>query len=78
MPNTNNRFQRHWGEAKVFIKKNWPKFTDVELKRVNGDFDRFFEYFNEYYDSFPLGEAKARDQFLHFFNEMDERYPDRV
>lgn len=77
MDHTNNRFQKHWKETQDFIKKTWPKFSEVELKKIDGDYDRFFTYFNEIYDNFPLGESQARDKFQRFFNEMDEKHPDR-
>lgn len=78
MIHTNNRMQRHWKEVGDFIGQNWPKFTAVELKRINGDFDVFLTYLKEYYGNFPQTEAVARGKLQAFFNEMDARHPERV
>jgi len=75
---TNNRMQRHWQETKSFIKENWPKFSDVDLTRINGDFDKFSFYLKEFYNKFPLNEALARDKLRHFHDKMDELHPERI
>lgn len=75
---TNNRMQRHWEETKTFIKETWPKFTDVELNRISGDWDKFSFYLKEFYDRFPLGEAIARDKMQCFHDRMDELHPERI
>lgn len=75
---TNNRMQRHWAEVREFIRKNWSKFTDVELSRINGDFDKFLVYLKEFYGNFPFTEADARGKLQFFFNEMDEKHPERT
>jgi hypothetical protein len=72
MEHTANRMQEHWTEAKLFIKKTWPKFTEVELKRINGDFDRFLATLHELYNDFPAREAEAREQLNRLFNRLDE------
>lgn len=74
---TNNRMQKHWDETSAFIVSSWPKFTDVELDRINGDFDTFLKYLWEYYGGFPQTEALARAKLNRFFNEMDEKFPNR-
>jgi uncharacterized protein YjbJ (UPF0337 family) len=75
---TNNRLQRHWPEVKEFIRESWPKFTDVELSRIHGDFDKFLGYLKEFYDNFPLNEALARDKLQAFLNKMDAQHPERT
>ena len=75
---TNNRLQRHWREAKPFIKATWPKFTDVELSRINGDFDQFLFYLEEFYGDFPRTEAVARGKLQVFLNDMDAKHPERI
>lgn len=76
MNHTTNRMQKHWPKLRVFIQQTWPKFTDVELKRINGDFDVFAKYYNEYYGNFPQGEAQARDQLQKFSNQCDAEDPE--
>lgn len=77
MPHTNNRMQKHWAETRGFIKKTWPKFTEVDLNRINGDFDRFLDCLLEFYNGFPMTEALARAKLNSLFAELDEKYPDR-
>lgn len=78
MTHTNNRIQRHWEETQEFIKKEWPKITDVELKKINGDFDKLVEYIIEFYNDFPKSVALARDKMTRFLNQMDEEHPERI
>jgi hypothetical protein len=73
MPHTENRLETYWDEAKIFIKEHWPKFTDVELAHVNGDFDEFARQLKLLYNNFPMGEAQARARFQVFFNKMEEK-----
>lgn len=73
MDTTLNRMQTYWPESREFIKKNWPQFTDVELDRINGNYDCFLTYLKEFYNGFPLLEAKARQLLQEFHNELDER-----
>lgn len=70
---TPQRMQTHWSKTKEFIKKNWPKFTDVELNRINGNYDLFFKYYNEFYNDFPRGEATVRDLMKKFYNALDDK-----
>ena len=77
MEHTNNRMQKYWPETREVIKKTWSKFTDVELGRINGNFDKFLEYLLEYYGGFPMTEAIARSKLNTFFNDMDQKYPER-
>lgn len=73
MSHTPNRLETYWNEAKTFIVANWPKFTDVELAHVNGDFDEFLRQLKTLYGNFPFEEAKARAKFQVFFNQLDEK-----
>ena len=78
MSHTNNRMQRHWAETKTFIKATWPKITDVELNRINGDFDQLAVYLKEFYNDVPRTEAAARDKLQRFLNGMDAKHPERT
>lgn len=73
MPHTPNRMETYWPEAREFIKKTWPRFTDVELDRINGNFDRFLFYLREFYNNFPLQEAIARQKLQRLFNALDKK-----
>lgn len=76
MNHTTNRLQKHWPKVRVFIQQNWPLFTDVELRRINGDFDLFAKYYNEFYGDFPKGEATARMVLQQFVNRCDQDNPE--
>lgn len=71
---TENRMQKHWATARTFIKEKWPQFTDVQLDRINGNYDLFNDYLKEYYGGFPLTEATARAQLKKLFDALDEKY----
>lgn len=73
MPHTSNRMETFWPETREFIKKTWPKFTDVEINRINGDYDLFLKYLKEFYNNFPLMEAIALDKLQKFFNYQEEK-----
>lgn len=64
--------QTYWTDSQTFIKANWPKFTDVELTRINGNYDSFLKYLNDLYGNFPLTEAIAREKLYKFYNTLDE------
>jgi hypothetical protein len=70
---TPNRLETYWDESKIFIKQNWPKFTDVEFKHINGNFDEFLRQLKLLYNNFPMEEAVARQKLQFFFNRMEER-----
>ena len=71
--NTNNRMQTYWNETTTFIKTVWPQFTDVELGKINGSYDKFLVYLKEFYGNFPLNEAIARDRLKIFYNTLPEK-----
>lgn len=73
MSHTENRLETYWQDAQIFIQKNWPKFTAVELSHVNGDFDAFLVQLKRLYNNFPLNEAIARQKLQVFFNKMEEK-----
>ncbi|OVE81701.1 hypothetical protein BVY03_02900 [bacterium K02(2017)] len=64
--------KNYWAESEAFIKENWPKFTAVEIKRINGNYDTFLKYLKEYYGNFPLTEAIARDKLNKFYLNLSE------
>lgn len=72
MSTTPNRMQNYWLETREFIKGKWPLFTDSDLDVINGKFDVFLEYLEDYYNDFPKTEAIARSQLQGLFNKLDE------
>ena len=78
MSHTNNRMQRHWEEVASYIKSEWSQIGDVELARINGDFDKFIFYLKEYYGNFPFNEALARGKLQKILNDLDNKHPERI
>lgn len=76
MEHTSNRLQKHWSKARLFIGERWPKITEVELRQINGDYDTFARFLNEYYNDFPRTEAEARSLLQRFLNKCDEENPE--
>lgn len=72
MNHTNQRMQTYWAQTKDFIRENWTKFNETDLEQINGDYDKFFTRYNEYYNDFPAGEAKIRDLLKRFYNKLDD------
>lgn len=70
---TNTRLQDHWPQMRAFIQENWPKMTNVELDRINGDYDVFIKYLKEYYGGFPLREAQALSKIQSYLNRLDNQ-----
>lgn len=63
--------QTYWNQTATFIKKEWPLFSETALQDINGDYTKFLGYLKDYYNDFPLGEAKARDRLQRFFNSLE-------
>lgn len=47
MKTTPNRMQRHWGEASLFLKREWPELTEVDLEEIDGEYDRLIRKVRE-------------------------------
>ena len=70
---TDNPLKTYWPHVKEFIRSEWPKFTDVELNRINGDYDQFCFYLKDFYQGFPKTEAIARDKIRKFINSLEDK-----
>ncbi|MBX7147618.1 hypothetical protein K1X76_00910 [bacterium] len=68
---TPNRMQEHWSDLKIYIKQEWPRFSDATIENVNGDFDRFLKHLKDLYNNFPLEEAKARSKIQAYLNHLE-------
>ena len=66
-----NRMQQHWNEVKIFMKKEWPRFSGTTLQSINGNFDRFLFYLKDNYNNFPLEEAIALQKIQNFLNKLE-------
>ena len=70
--------QKHWNETKSFIKDNWPKFSNTEISKINGNFDQFLFHLKDIYGGFPLTEAMARTKLQKFFNTIENEHPETI
>lgn len=68
---TPNRMQDHWESVKKFIRNEWPLLSETAVANINGDFDKFLEYLEEYYDNHPFEEARARNKLQRFINSLE-------
>lgn len=44
-----NQFRGNWERFKGDLQKKWSQFTDVDLKKIDGDYDRFLNVTLEHY-----------------------------
>lgn len=74
MPRTMpNRMQVHWDEAKRFLKREWPRLTEVDLDVVEGEYDRLIRKIKEIYrgpDEITL-EATVKGKLQRFLNRLE-------
>lgn len=35
-----NRMQEQWGSVRGYLKRQWPKLTEVDLDQIDGEYDR--------------------------------------
>ncbi len=68
-----NRMQHHWVEAKSFLKRQWPRLTDVDLEEIDGEYDRLIIKIKDLYQG-PTEitqEAGIKDKLQKFFNQIE-------
>jgi uncharacterized protein YjbJ (UPF0337 family) len=46
---TREQFKEQWNHFKGELKKQWGRFTDDDLVRIEGDYDRFMDLVQERY-----------------------------
>ena len=69
-----NRMQLHWPEVQVFLRKEWPRLTDVDLDEIDGEYDRLIAKVNELYDGpIPITqEASIKGKIQRFLNTLED------
>lgn len=72
-PTTPNRMQKHWEPAKAFLKREWPKLTEVDLEEIDGEYDRLIHKIWELYDGPQeiMQEASIKSKLQSFFNYIE-------
>lgn len=72
-PTTANRMQSHWDETRAFLKRNWPKLTEVDLDEIDGEYDRLVLKIQDLYGgAAPITqEAPIKKKIQDFLNGLE-------
>ena len=71
--NTPNRMQQHWNAVQAYLKRTWPRLTDVDLEEIDGEYDRLIGKVRELYrtgDEIQI-EAGIKGKIQRFLNELE-------
>ncbi len=73
MKTTPNRMQLHWDLMKAYLRREWPKLTDVDLEEIDGEYDRLIHKLKEIYrcgDEIQI-EAGIKGKLQRYLNELE-------
>ncbi len=70
---TDNRIQTHWNEVKSFLKREYPRLTEIDLEDIDGEYDRLIHKVKELYGGNVeiMQEARIKGKLQHFLNEKE-------
>lgn len=70
-----NRLQEHWEEAKRFLKREWPRLSEVDLEEIDGEYDRLIRKIKEVYGGPEeiMQEAAIKGRLQSFVNDLESR-----
>lgn len=73
MPTTPNRLEEHWEEAKLFLRQEWPRLSEVDLEEIQGQYDRLIGKIRELYggNAEIMQEAAIKGKLQRFFNRYN-------
>lgn len=65
--------QQHWSEARHYLKREWPKLTDVDLEEIDGQYDRLIGKIRELYNGRAeiTQEGAIKTRLQKYFNGLD-------
>lgn len=68
-----NRMQHHWENVRHFLKKEWPKLTDVDLEEIDGEYDRLIHKIKELYGGPEeiMQEAAVKGKIQRYLNDLE-------
>lgn len=71
--NTPNRMQEHWDAVKPYLKREWPRLTDVDLEQIDGEYDRLIRKVRELYRTGAeiQIEAGIKGKLQRYLNELE-------
>jgi uncharacterized protein YjbJ (UPF0337 family) len=58
------QFKGMWNQFKGELKKQWGKFTDDDLKQIEGDYDKFMGTMQRHYGDQKEEVSKWADQWF--------------
>lgn len=72
MLTTPNRLEQHWEEAKLFLRQEWPRLSEVDLEEIQGQYDRLIGKIRGLYcgNIEIIQEAVIKDKLQHFLNKI--------
>lgn len=73
MRTTPNRMQQHWKEARAFLKREWPRLTEVDLDQIDGEYDRLIHSLKEIYGGAEeiTQEAAIKGKLQRFLDRLE-------
>ena len=73
MPTTSNRLEQHWEDAKLFLRQEWPRLSDVDLEEIQGQYDRLIGKIRELYGGNVeiMQEAAIKGKLLRFLKQYN-------
>ena len=71
---TPNRMEAHWGAVKSYLKREWPRLTDVDLEDIDGQYDRLIHKVKEIYGGGDeiQQEAGIKGRLQRFLNDLEQ------
>lgn len=74
MSYTKNRMEKYWEAVVPFLKREWPKLTDVDVEEIDGEYDRLIHKIRELYDGSEeiMQEAKIKGKIQIFLNDLEQ------
>ncbi len=74
MQTTPNRMQKHWSVVKGFLRREWPRLTDVDLEEIDGEYDRLIHKVKELYDGGEeiQQEAAIKTKIQAYLNDLEQ------
>ncbi len=73
MNHTPNRMQRYWEVIVPFLKREWPRLTDVDIEEIDGEYDRLIHKIWELYDGPQeiMQEAVIKGTIQRYLNDVE-------
>ena len=70
---TPNRIQKHWDLVKTYLRREWPRLSDVDLEEIDGEYDRLIHKLRELYrsgDEIQI-EAGIKGKLQRYLNQLE-------